>query len=322
MKVMDKTISQITVPTPFAVGDVHIYLLKGDLLSIIDAGVKTKEAWETLKEQLKRMGYFPKDIEQVILTHHHPDHIGLIDQFPRAERIIAHANVDPWIQRDELYLQHYKQFFEKYFSLSGIPETFLPYLNKLSAPLNYVGKGELTRFIDEGDELPGHPGWQVIDTKGHAQSHLSFLRKTDRLLVGGDHILEHISSNPLMEPPSPGESIEFRPKPMLQYRRNLQKCIDLRVDCVLPGHGQVVQKPKSLIENRLKKQQERADKVFDLLITQPQTPFQLCTQIFPRQFKNQIDLTMSETIGQLDYLENEGRITKKTEDGKLIYYAN
>lgn len=79
MKVLDQTISQITIPTPFAVGDVHVYLIKGDTLSLVDAGVKTKRAWEAVQTQLKELGYFPSDIEQIILTHHHPDHIGLID---------------------------------------------------------------------------------------------------------------------------------------------------------------------------------------------------------------------------------------------------
>lgn len=85
-----QTISQLTVPTPFAVGDAHVYLLKGDTLSLVDAGVKTKAAWEALKTQLRQLGYAPNDIEQIILTHHHPDHIGLIEAFPRAERIVAH----------------------------------------------------------------------------------------------------------------------------------------------------------------------------------------------------------------------------------------
>src|SRR5690625_484251 len=105
MKVLDKTISQLTLPTPFAIGDTHTYLLKGDILTLVDAGVKTKEAWEALKSQLKELGYYPNDIEQIILTHHHPDHIGLVEQFPRAEHVVAHKNVDLWLTRNESFFR-------------------------------------------------------------------------------------------------------------------------------------------------------------------------------------------------------------------------
>ncbi|MFA1821610.1 hypothetical protein ACDX78_15750 [Virgibacillus oceani] len=56
-----------------------------------------------------------------------------------------------------------------------------------------------------------------------------------------------------------------------------------------------------------------------MLNKKSQTPFEICHEIFPSQYEKQIDLTMSETIGQLDYLEDEGLIGK-TMEGKLLYY--
>ncbi|MEB5455596.1 MBL fold metallo-hydrolase [Virgibacillus pantothenticus] len=324
MKVIEQTISQITLPTPFAVGDVHVYMLAGDTLSIVDAGVKTKEAWEALTTQLKELGYRPNDIEQIIITHHHPDHIGLTEQFPKAKRISAHPNVDRWLTRDQQYLAHYMHFFEQYFIESGIPKVFYHALDQLEATMDFAGKGEVTIPLVEGDTLPGHPDWKVVETKGHAQSHLSFLRVHDHLLIGGDHILQHISSNPIMEPPEIGKTIEYRPQPMLQYRKNLQKCIDIGVKKVLPGHGEIVEHPQHLIFSRLAKQEERADYVYDILQQSrcALTPYEICTKLFPKQFKKQIDLTMSETIGQLDYLESLERVRKRKEDGKIVYEAS
>ncbi|EQB36039.1 hypothetical protein M948_13465 [Virgibacillus sp. CM-4] len=319
MKVIDKTISQITLPTPFAVGDVHVYILEGELLSLIDAGVKTKEAWEAFQIQLKEIGYGPNDIEQIILTHHHPDHIGLIEQFPRVQHIIAHHQVNRWITRDTAYFKHYRQFFKQYFTLSGVPEDLLAGLELQESTLAFIGEGELTNTIDDGDILPGHQEWTVIETKGHAQSHLSFLRQQDQILLGGDHLLKHISSNPLMEPQEVGQTIDQRPKPMLQYRRNLDKCMELGIENVLPGHGRVVRHPISLIQERLKKHEERAEKVYHLLDNGEKTPYQLCMELFPKQFQSQIDLTMSVTFGQLDYLEDQARIYKTVKDGHLVY---
>lgn len=319
MKVLDKTISQLTIPTPFPVGDTHVYLVKGDSLSLVDAGVKTKEAWEALKLQLRELGYFPNDIEQIILTHHHPDHIGLIEQFPSAQYIVAHKNVDLWLTRNEKFLVHYEQFFKDFFYASGVPERHRAVLNKLRAPLEYSGKGALTTTIDEGDVLPGHEDWKVIETKGHAQSHLSFLRESDGAFIGGDHLLHHISSNPLLE--APLDYNAERPKPMLQYRANLQKCLSLGIKMVFPGHGKIFTDGSTLIPNRLKKQEQRANKVLTLLLEYAQTPFEICQQIFPKQYEKQLDLTMSETTGQLDYLEDAGKVYKTLIDGVYYYHA-
>ncbi|MFS0672743.1 MBL fold metallo-hydrolase [Ornithinibacillus sp. 179-J 7C1 HS] len=318
MTVAKKTIHQITVPTPFAVGDTHVYLLKGEMLSLVDAGIRTEAAWVALVDQLKDLGYMPNDIEQVVLTHHHPDHTGLIDRFDKVENIIGHKNVEPWLTRDEDYFNHFETFYYEYFNLNGVPSRFREVLKKLRGQLDWAGEGKLTIPIDEGDTLPGHPEFKVVETKGHAQSHLSFL-KDDGTFIGGDHLLHHISPNPIMEPPLIGKT--DRPKPLLQYRANLNKCLSLDINVVLPGHGKIFHDVSEVVSRALTKQETRANKVLSLLKEYAQTPFQLCEQIFPRQYETQIDLTMSETIGQLDYLEDNGLVTKTIEDGVFYYHA-
>ncbi|WP_047979981.1 MBL fold metallo-hydrolase [Ornithinibacillus contaminans] len=318
MIVTNNSIHQLTIPTPFAVGDVHVYLLKGDVLSLVDAGVNTDEAWHALVAQLSKIGYAPHDIEQIILTHHHPDHTGLIERFSRAERISAHENVDVWLTREEAYFLHYEQFFRDFFVLTGVPDQFSDFLENIRSPLRFAGRGKLTSTLKEGDRLPGHEAYQVIETKGHAQSHLSFLGD-DGTFIGGDHLLKHISPNPLIEPPLLGET--NRPKPLLQYRSSLEKCFDLPINVVLPGHGEKFTSVNEIIQERLVKQESRAEKVLQLVKENAETPYRLCEKIFPRHFAKQIDLTMSETIGQLDYLEAEGLVTKTIEDGVIYYHA-
>lgn len=182
-----------------------------------------------------------------------------------------------------------------------------------------AGRGNLTSIINEGDHLPGHPEWQVVETAGHAQSHLSFLRHSDGAFIGGDHILQHISSNPLLEPPPLGET--KRPKPLLQYRNNLQKCLTLGITHVLPGHGSTIDNIDELIPTRLLKQEQRAKKVLTLLENTSMTPFQVTQKLFPKRYETQLDLTLSETTGQLDFLENQGLIQQEVIEGILSYHA-
>ena len=75
-----KGIYQIEIPTPFAVGPVNVYLLEGDYLTLVDTGALTEEAWEALNQGIKEIGYEVKDIKQVVLTHHHVDHCGMLER--------------------------------------------------------------------------------------------------------------------------------------------------------------------------------------------------------------------------------------------------
>ncbi|UOR12385.1 MBL fold metallo-hydrolase [Halobacillus amylolyticus] len=320
MKTLKDTIHQLTLPTPYAVGDVHTYLLEGEMLTLVDAGIKTKEAWKSLQVQLKQLGYRSQDVEQIILTHHHPDHMGLIEYFPHVRNVAAHPKLRPWLEREDRFFIKYEQFFEEMYFEAGVPSSYFHLLKGLRKPLQWSSQGTLSQELLEGDHLPGHTDWQVIETPGHAQSHLSFVRETDGAMIGGDHLLAHISSNPLLEPSyTEGEG---RPKPLLQYRNSMQKLADYTIDTVYPGHGKRFGQVVELIENRLKRQEERAHKVLGMIEEAPLRAYEVCEKLFPKQMESQFGLTMSETIGQLDYLEGQHLVETTKEDRQKIYYVN
>lgn len=312
-------VMQITLPTPYAVGDVHVYLLKGDALSLIDAGVQTEEAWKIFNEKLKDFGYEPKDIEQVILTHHHPDHTGLLNRFDNLKGIYGHRRNEPWLTKDKQYFEFYLRFFEEQYKLFGIDGGFDGFVRNLKGTLKYGGKGSLTKFLAEEDALPGHPEWKVIETFGHARSHLSFYNEKDYSFLAGDHILAHISSNPLLE--APDQEGEPRPKPLLEQRESLQKLMDYPIETVYPGHGPIFHGVKEMIPTRLKKQEERAAKVFNFIKEQPLTVFETTKKLFPTKYESQLGLTISETVGQLDYLESIGNIRKEKREEQWVYIS-
>ncbi|MFD2925886.1 MBL fold metallo-hydrolase [Halobacillus naozhouensis] len=320
MKTLKDTIHKLTLPTPYAVGDVHTYLLAGEALTLVDAGVKTDEAWEALQTQLKQLGYSPKDIEQVILTHHHPDHMGLIEYLSRVQNVAAHPKVRPWLEREEAFFVRYEEFFEEMYVESGVPSQYFSFLKGLRKPLELSSKGILTQELYEGERLPGHEDWKVIETPGHAQSHLSFVREADGALLGGDHVLGHISSNPLLEP-SYIEG-EERPRPLLQYRESMEKIADYHVNTVYPGHGKSFDKVMDLIHRRLRKQVERAHAVLEMIQAKPLCAYEVCAQLFPKQIDSQFGLTMSETLGQLDYLEQQQLVQTAIQGRQKIYYVN
>lgn len=307
---------KITIPTPYAVGDVNAFLVKGDALTLFDAGPKTEEAYEAIKWGIHGVGYDMNDVEQVVLTHHHPDHAGWVDAFPRAD-ILGHEYVDHWMRKTPEFLQYHDTFFKKQLFEQGVPEKYIERIFIAKGEIELFGTTPLTSFLKEGDEVPGHPGLMTYYTPGHAQSHLIFVEETTRECIGGDLLLPRTSSNPLVEPPVDG-SME-RPKSLIQYNESLKKLRALEISKVYTGHGDEVTNVVSLVDERLERQKQRAEKVLNML-TQPQTNFEVTTQLFERIFQQQLGLTLSETLGQLDYLIDEGLAQFEMRDG-IYYYA-
>lgn len=309
-------IHTITLPTPFAVGDVHSYLVKGDTLTLFDVGPKTVEAREQLESQLKNLGYRPSDVEQVVLTHHHPDHSGWTELFEKAT-LMGHAYNDVWFTRDEDFFSYHDTFYLQQLVEEGVPESYYHWIEKMRRPIKLMGNRALDRILKEGDALPGHPKMQVMETLGHAQSQLSFYQPDERFMIGGDHVIAHISSNPLIEPPITRNAP--RPKALLQYNESLKKVLEVPVETIYSGHGAPVDNAHSLIKERLVKQQQRAYHVLDLIGEETVTIFEVTKRLFPKVYEKELGLTLSETIGQIDYLVEQNEILELQVQGVNYY---
>ncbi|KXH81690.1 MBL fold metallo-hydrolase [Sporosarcina sp. HYO08] len=311
-------IHKITMPTPFAVGDVNAFLLKGDALTLIDAGLKTPEAYEALKWGLKEAGYTFRDIDQVVLTHHHPDHAGWIEAFDRAN-ILGHAYNDPWLRRDDEFFAFHDAFYLACLKEAGVPEHHYSWVDRKGRSVQLMGERPLDQFLSEGDALPGHEGWGVIETPGHAQSHLVFWHETSGTMIGGDLLLAKVSSNPLIEPPFDQSS--GRPRSLLQYNHSIKRLLDLPITLIYTGHGDEVRNAHVLIKERLELQETRAMKVLGMMEEKPQTIFQLTRQIFPAVYEKQLGLTLSQTVGQVDFLLHKGLIEERRDEKGVLWYA-
>ncbi|RDI41243.1 MBL fold metallo-hydrolase [Falsibacillus pallidus] len=312
-------IAKLTVPTPFAVGDVNMYIVKGEKLTLIDAGPKTEEAWDGFKLQLSILGLTPDDIEQVVLTHHHPDHVGLLDFLPDDIDVYGHPYCEQWINRDEHFNSMHDEFYGELFRKFGIMGDMEKMLKVMKSPLKYSCHRPLTGVLREGGAIPGMAGWTVYETPGHAQSHLSFYHEGTGVLIAGDHILATISSNPLIEPPyTPGDE---RPRPQLQYNESLKKMLKLPISKVYTGHGTEVAKVGPLVERRLKKQHDRAMQVKGMIAEESKTVFEICKELFPAVYERELGLTISETAAQLDYLLSIGEAAVSEVEGVQYFSA-
>src|SRR5918997_2557552 len=85
----------ISLPTPFYIGPVNVYLIAEDPVTLIDTGPKTRECLEALREGLRRARVRPSDIRRIVLTHAHEDHCGLAKSL-RDEAKDAEVLVHGW----------------------------------------------------------------------------------------------------------------------------------------------------------------------------------------------------------------------------------
>ena len=110
----------ISVPTPFYVGPVNVYLIAEEPLTIIDTGPKTKEAIQALRAGLRAAGFLVSDIRRIVLTHAHEDHCGLA----RAVRDEA-KNAEVLVHEWETGHRHSRLEYEEHRQLlvrAGVPK--------------------------------------------------------------------------------------------------------------------------------------------------------------------------------------------------------
>lgn len=313
-------IAKIVLPTPFPVGDVNVYVVMGERLTLVDVGPNTEEAFVSLQHQLAQLGLQLTDIEQVILTHDHPDHAGLLERFSPDLEVYGHVNNERWLHRTEEFYHDYDSFYRQLFVECDIPDKYYdPFIAGMKQMLLYSCNRPLTGTLLEREVPIGLSEWTVIETPGHAQSQIGLFRKKDGVLIGGDLLLAHISANPLLEPPLPGES--HRPKPQLQVNHSLQKLLTLPIHLVYTGHGEEVTDVSGLVEKRLSHQVMRAEQVKEWLEHESMTAFQICQRLFPSVYKRQLGLTISESIAQIDYLLDVNKIQAEKLNGTFLYKA-
>ena len=312
-------IFSVTVPTPFRVGPVNIFIvMNGDKTMMVDAGPKTEEAWEELKDAFQQIGIRPKDIDVIVLTHHHPDHTGLINYFDKDVPLYGHWRLNPWLSCDPQFMERHKEYFRNLSVLMGVPKEYLDKMPSLDGYLKYGGSGQVHTTLDEGDRIPGFEEWQVVYTPGHAFSHISLLQD-DGLFIAGDVLLENISSNAILEP-SYNDSVDA-PHTLLQYRESLRKCLSLPIKRVLPGHGGVYDFKDSLVNSKLQAQEERRNEIYQLIKEGKSTTLEIGMTMFKGVWKHQLDLVLSEVQGHLDWLNTDGLVTFKIINGVRVYRA-
>jgi glyoxylase-like metal-dependent hydrolase (beta-lactamase superfamily II) len=311
----------LRIPTPFAVGRVNCYLLEDDPLTLIDTGPNSGKALDELQSQLGERGHSIDDLELVIVTHQHIDHLGLV------EIVVEHSGAEVaalGIAAERLAnfsedAEAEDRFAVELMLRNGIPEEVAFALASVSRSFRGWGsRARVTRPLVDGQAMPFRDRvLQALHRPGHSPSDTIFWDEERRILIAADHLIAHISSNPLIARPLDGSA--GRPQALVTYIESMKKTREMPAEIVLSGHGEPIVDHVALIDDRLATHERRKEKIYKLIAEQPRTGYEIAQAIWGNVAVTQAYLTLSEVIGHADLLVNEGRV-REVDDGKVVRY--
>ena len=315
-------IHRLAIPTPFAVGRVNVYLIEDEPLTLVDAGPNSGSSLDELGQQLATHGRAVEDIELILITHQHIDHIGLVDIVAShsGAEVAAIDHLVPFVENYREAAAEDDAFAAETMLRHGIPPDVAQALQSVSLAFRGWGsRASVDRTLREGDRVELRDrSLEVLFRPGHSPTDTVFHDPERRMLVAGDHLIKHISSNPLI---SRRVGSKERPQSLVTYIDSLRRTQALDVDLVLPGHGDPVTGHADLIESRFRMHARRAEKIWKLIAERPRTAYEVAQAMWGNIAVTQAYLTLSEVVGHVDLLMNDGRVVEHEDDGVVRYEA-
>jgi len=170
-------------------------------------------------------------------------------------------------------------------------------------------------------ELAGDRTLQVIDAPGHTPGNVvAFIPETGDLF-SGDTILPTTIPTPGMHYPQAIEGVPDAPRwPSLPpFIASVAKLRELPVQRVHPGHGELVEDPARLFDRFQHHHARRARRVRATLEDGPLSAYEVAKRMFPRLPTRRLGQAITEALGHLDLLRDQGA-AEELRDGDAIRY--
>ncbi len=311
----------IAIPIPYASGTINVYFSEKPIPTLIDIPPNEACYCEQLESALGRKGCsLVKDIKRIIITHPHFDHCGL------ANWIVKHCKAEIWVFRGSgAYLENFPEEtledFKYYSSLleqAGVPGQGSEYLEEFSQTLLRLGsRAPVSRYLEEGDEIEfGSAVFRVIHVPGHTPWCIMMYDAERQMAFTGDFLIKDISSNAVVQRPG---TVADGYKSLKSYITSLKKAQNLGLEQALPGHGGPVMDVQGWTQDILSFIGNRKSQILSIVTKRPAcSPYQIMKDLFPDLGDWQILLGISEVMGHLELLEEDGTIVREGEKRLLF----
>ena len=309
----------ISVPTPFYIGPVNVYLIAEDPITIIDTGPKTKEAIEALRAGLRSAGFRVSDIRRIVLTHAHEDHCGLA----RSLRDEA-KNADVLVHEWETGHRHSRLEYDEHRTLlvrAGVPDDEIVRLRRMYEGVreyaDSFGDHEHSPLWDDAELEFESGSLKIVHTPGHTPGSCSFVREADRTVIAGDCVLKRITPNPVLSPDPIDPSKRF--PSLAEYLVSLARLRTFAPTLVYGGHGEPVHDYDELFNRYIRAIQERQAKVIKLVSKNGATAWDVSLEMFPGSDDVHKFLAVSEAVAHLDLAHSEGKLAYELSGQQEVY---
>ena len=314
----------LSIPTPFYVGDVNVYLVREDPLTLIDVGPKTPEAEFALRRGLGDLGIQMSDIRRIVLTHSHEDHCGLAKKV-RDEAKNADVYVHRW-ETGHLFGRLARDEHRDLLLRSGVPievfEEMQGLYESISLLTDSLAEGDFIDLVDDMELDFASGSLRVLHTPGHTPGSCSFVREADRTLICGDCVLKRITPNPIVSPDPVDRSRRFAS--LAEYLVSLARLRSFSPTLAYGGHGEPVTDFEEIFHRYVRSIDERQHRVISLVGSGGTTAFDVAKKLFPDSFDHDVHrfLAISEAIAHLDYACSQEKVGVEMSSGVEYYRPN
>jgi glyoxylase-like metal-dependent hydrolase (beta-lactamase superfamily II) len=253
------------------------------------------------------------------------DHLGLLQILARRSgaEVAALYLLEPYLESFSRSATADDEFAQVVMRRHGVPDDLATVLGSLAAAFRAFGSsGKVTRGLHDGDELEFRDRTlRIFHRPGHSPSDTILWDPDREMLIGGDHLLAHISSNPLVSRPLSGDADQPRPQALLQYMESMRATREMPARLVLSGHGDPILEHVELIDERLRMHRRRAARILQILGDRPLTAYEIALRMWGNVAVTQAYLTLSEVLGHLDLLVESGQAVEHDRDGVAVFEA-
>ncbi len=310
----------LRVPLPGRLRHINLWLLEdGDHWTLVDTGLKldgVQQAWERLAAGLLQ----DKPVARIIVTHYHPDHVGMAGLL--ADRFQARLYMTATTARRARFLldsdmEDWRAAIDDFCALHGIPcaERYAEFITGQRFRQVVARLPDDIAVLDHEPPLAvGAHEWLPMVARGHAEDHLSLFCPNLNLLIAGDQVLPTITSNVAVHFNNAAEDA------LAEYLESMERFAALpRETLVLPSHGQVFANLHNRIAAIRHSHARQSDKAASLCAA-PAAAWPLSEQLFARPLDefNRI-LAFGETLAHLAYLHNRGELARELVEGQYRY---
>lgn len=285
-----------------------------------------------MKKQLAEIGLDVTAISQIVITHAHLDHYGLVgrlSQLSRAKISLHQLEKDVVDSRYRATEETLRQT-EQWLGVNGVPTDTLAIPQRAFGGMRRPDNPPVPATILHDGEIISNGVFrlEVIWTPGHAPGHICLYEPEQKILFSGDHVLPVITPHVSIST----QSNTTPANPLGDFISSMDKLKPLKVNLVLPAHEGSFTDLATRIEEILQHHEQRNKEILMTIRAKPKTAYQISTEItwmpslggvrWQRLSIWDKRAAIMETLAHLEALRVEGRVSKLTDDSVFLYQHN